>query len=55
MEEWISNKIEKPFKLENFNSSKKVECNIKLDNYFINRYNAIYDIHDLRKSQKTLI
>lgn len=55
LEEWVSNKIGKPFKLENFNSSKKLECNIQLDEYFKKRYNVLYDIHDLRKSTKTLI
>lgn len=55
MEEWISNKLQRPFKLENFNSSKHIECNIKLDNELKARYNSIYDVHDIRKSQKTLI
>lgn len=55
MEEWISTKLERTFKLENFNSSKHIETEIKLDNYFKNRYNSIYDIHDIRKSNKTLI
>ena len=55
MEEWISTKLERPFKLENFNSSKHIETEIKLDDYFKNRYNAIYDIYDIRKSNKTLI
>lgn len=55
MEKWISSKLERPFKLENFNTSKHIESNIKLDNYFKNRYNSIYDIHDIRKSKKTLV
>jgi hypothetical protein len=55
MEEWISLKLERPFKLENFNTSKHIESNIKLDNYFKNRYNSIYDIHDIRKSKQTLV
>ena len=55
MEEWISSKLERPFKLENFNSSKHIETKLKLDDYFKRRYNVIYDIHDIRKSNKTLI
>ena len=55
MEEWVSTKLERPFKLENFNSSKHIESAIKLDDNFKRRYNAIYDIHDIRKSNKTLI
>lgn len=55
MEEWISTKLNRPFKLENFNSSKHIESNIIIDSYFKSRYNVIYDIHDIRKSNKTLI
>jgi hypothetical protein len=55
MEEWVSLKLQRPFKLENFNTSKHIESNIKLDNYFKSRYNSIYDIHDIRKSNKTLL
>jgi hypothetical protein len=55
MESWVSSKLGRPFKLENFNTSKHVESNIKLDNYFKNKYNSIYDIHDIRKSDKTLV
>jgi hypothetical protein len=55
MESWVSSKLGRPFKLENFNTSKHVESNIRLDNYFKNKYNSIYDIHDIRKSDKTLM
>lgn len=55
LEEWVSNKLERPFKLENFNSSKHIESNITLDDYFKSRYNVLYDIHDLRKKEKTLL
>ena len=55
MEDWISSKLQQPFKLENFNSSKHIETEIKLDNYFKARYNVTYDIHDIRKLNKTLI
>jgi hypothetical protein len=55
MEDWVSSKLERPFKLENYNTSRHIESNIKLDNYFISKYNSIYDIHDITKSNKTLV
>jgi hypothetical protein len=55
LEEWVSNKIDKPFKLEKSNSSKHFECNLILNDRFINKYNSIYDYYDIPKQQKTLI
>ncbi len=55
MEDWVSAKLERPFKLENYNTSRHVESNVKLDSYFKSKYNLIYDIHDIRKSNKTLV
>jgi hypothetical protein len=55
MEDWVSSKLERPFKLENFNTSQHVESNIKLNDYFKSKYNSIYDVHDIKKSNKTLI
>jgi hypothetical protein len=55
MENWVSSKLGKTFKLENFNTSKHIESNIKLDNYFKTKYNLIYDIHDIRKTNKTIV
>jgi hypothetical protein len=55
LEEWVSNKLEKPFKLERLNSSKHIECNLKLTDNFIKKYNKIYDSYDFRKEKKTLI
>lgn len=55
MEDWVSSKLERPFKLENFNTSQHIESNVKLDNYFKIKYNSIYDIHDITKSNKTLV
>jgi hypothetical protein len=55
MEDWVSSKLERPFKLENFNTSQHVESNIKLNDYFKSKYNLIYDIHDIRKSNRTLV
>lgn len=55
LEEWVSNKLGKPFKLERLNSSKHIECNLKLTDNFIKKYNKIYDSYDFRKDKKTLI
>jgi hypothetical protein len=55
LEDWVSNKLKKPFKLEKSNSSKHIECNLKLTNNFIKRYNEIYDVYDFKKEVKTLI
>jgi hypothetical protein len=55
LEEWVSVKIGKPFKLEKSNSSKHFDCNLVLNEEFIERYNGIYDYYDLPKSKKTLI
>jgi hypothetical protein len=55
MENWVSSKLERPFKLENFNTSRHIESNIKLDNYFKDKYNSVYNIHDVVKSNKTLV
>jgi hypothetical protein len=55
MEEWISLKIGKPFKLEKSNSSKHFECNLILNEKFVKKYNDIYDYYDLPKLTKTLL
>jgi hypothetical protein len=55
MEEWISDITQKQFKIKNVNSSKHIDCNLKLDDDFIKRYNDIYDYYDIQKSNKTLI
>jgi hypothetical protein len=55
LEDWVSNKLKKPFKLEKSNSSKHIECNLKLTNNFIKKYNEIYDVYDFKKEVKTLI
>lgn len=55
MEKWISEMIGKNFKMESVNSSKHVNCDIKLDEFFIEKYNSIYDYYDLPKNKKTLI
>jgi hypothetical protein len=55
MEEWVSDITQKQFKIKNVNSSKHIDCNLKLDDNFIKRYNDIYDYYDIQKSNKTLI
>jgi len=55
MEKWVSNKIGKEFKLKQVNSSQHIECSLKLDQNFKERYNSIYDFYDIPKTNKTLI
>ena len=55
LEEWVSNKLGKGFKLEKLNSSNHIECNLKLTDNFIKKYNKIYNNYDFRKEKKTLI
>ena len=54
-ENWVSNKLEKPFTLHSANSSKHMESKILLNDDFIKKYNTIYDYYDYPKLQKTLI
>ena len=55
LEEWVSNKTGKPFKMEKSNGSQHFNCNLKMDNDFIKSYNNIYDYYDVQKNNKTLI
>lgn len=55
MEIWVSNKIGKPFKLKQVNSSQHIDCELKFDQEFKERYNKIYDFYDLPKKTQTLI
>lgn len=55
LEEWVSNKLNIDFKLENTNTSKHINCNLKLDNTFIERYNHYYLKYELQKQQKTIL
>lgn len=55
LEEWVSNILNIDFKLEKINSSQHFECALQLDDYFIEKYNKIYDIYDFKKEHKTLI
>jgi hypothetical protein len=55
LEKWVSNKLEKPFKLEVFGSSSDYKSKIIVDDYFKTKYNSIYDYYDIIKKQNTLI
>jgi hypothetical protein len=55
LEEWVSDKIGKPFKMEKSNGSQYFDCNLKMNDEFITLYNSIYDKYDIIKSNKTLI
>ena len=55
LEEWVSNKTGKAFKMEKSNGSQHFECELKLNNEFIKKYNNIYDYYDIQKNNKTLI
>jgi hypothetical protein len=55
LETWVSNKINKPFKLEHTNSSKNIKTNLILNDNFIKIYNNKYDRFDLQKNNKTFI
>lgn len=54
-EKWVSNKLEIDFVLEKSNGSQHFDCNVKLDDNFINLYDSIYDYYDLPKQIKTLL
>lgn len=55
LEEWVSNKTGKPFKMESSNGSQHFECELILNDKFIKKYNDIYDYYDIQKNNKTLI
>jgi len=55
LEEWVSNKTGKQFKMKKSNGSQHFECELKLNDEFIKRYNDIYDYYDIQKINKTLI
>jgi hypothetical protein len=55
MEEWVSDKLGRSFRLENFNSSKSESTYITIDENFIEKYNRMYDRFDLMKNKKSII
>lgn len=55
LEDWVSNKLQLDFKLDKINSSQHFDCNLKLNDSFIKKYNSIFDRFDLHKNNKTLL
>ena len=55
MEKWVSEKIGKEFKLKQVNSSQHINCSLKLDQHFKDKYDSIYNYYDIPKAIKTLI
>jgi hypothetical protein len=55
MEEWVSEKLNKNFKLVKSNSSNKIDCNLKLTENFIKKYNSIYDRFEIIKNEKSIL
>jgi len=55
MEKWVSEKIQKDFKLEIFGSSKEYKSKIIITDTFIEKYDEIYNYYDNFKNNKSLI
>lgn len=55
LEDWVSEMIGIPFKLEKSNSSQHFDCNLKNDDYFRIKYDSIYSRYDNPKSNNSLI
>lgn len=55
LEKWVSKKLDKEFKLEKINSSQHIECNIEINDEFIQKYDSLFRVFDKRKLDKTLI
>lgn len=55
LEDWVSKKLDKKFKLEKINSSQHFECYIEINNEFKEKYDNLYNVFENRKSNTTLI
>lgn len=55
LEEWVSNKLNRPFKLEKINSSQHFECTLKNTENFKKKYDSIYGKFASYKKVKTLL
>lgn len=55
LEDWVSNKLNMEFKLEDINSSKEVISELKNDMHFKERFDYIYSKYEIIKENKTLI
>ena len=54
-ENWVSETISKPFKLEKSNSSKQYKTKLKVDTEFMKKYDEIYSYFDKPKISKSII
>ena len=55
LENWVSNTLNKDFKMERINSSKHFNSAIKMNDEFKQKYDNLYREFDQRKLNKTLI
>jgi hypothetical protein len=55
LENWVSKKLGKNFKMQKVNSSQHFNCNIKINNEFKEKYDNIYNVFENRKLDKTLL
>lgn len=55
LETWVSNKLDKPFKLEKINSSQHFDCALKNTKSFREKYDSIYNKFETYKKNKTLL
>lgn len=55
LEDWVSDKLDMEFKLENINSSKEIISEFKNDDYFKEKFDYIYYKYEVIKENKTLI
>ena len=55
LENWVSKKLNKDFKMEKINSSKQFKCAIEINDDFKEKYDELYKEFEQRKINKTLI
>ena len=55
LEDWVSDKLNMNFKLENINSTKEVISELKKDEHFKERFDYIYSKYEIVKQNKTMI
>jgi hypothetical protein len=55
LEKWVSNKLNRPFKLEKINSSQHFECALKNTENYRKKYDSIYEKFADCKKNKTLL
>jgi hypothetical protein len=55
LEKWVQELVGKPFNLQNVNSSKNIDCAIKINEDLIREYDRIYSVFDNHKETKSII